>query len=724
MLRLTGTSADERLSFRHDRVRDWLLSDAVADMERHGQFSDDLLQDPYFADAIGAALALGQPTPTFVSRVAAENPLALFCALRLIGSSRSPASVPIRAAALAWLDGPASKNLVSNAHLKTEVLRVLCETDSPDVLELVGKLGAHGFYADFARLRNGDVTGGIILCARVEPGWGHSLRDLSIEHAKLRYGEALNDRLGAILGDPVIDARVRSGALRLAGHIADPRLAPAVETCWNNDDDPSNHLDDYLWAFAECCGTDAARYLAPVCDAWGALSDEAVDPVRGSPRNSLAAHGLEWALWRRPPPSAVEYLILRARADEALRWPITYMFHGMDLPCAVEFVVHELAAMERRSPGTGRFLNTWHHAQEQGAPMSAISRSMLRGLWQAPSNDRYLRERAFALWAATTASDDLDFLRAVASSDDLADKCLEERISRGDTQAIPALLDKFRSDQNWTWWFSARHLWSDELTAALDSFLTRRATEPSSKDWGDSWEAGIASELVVRLPQGEAELLLQKHWAHLRFFRPFVQAALYVCTPALLEAVRIAVSECPEPAVLFKYITQHYGCNVRGHPGLLRETQVEALGPYLDFLAPLHVRDLWEACNNHKWFEIRRRLLDERLDPPFLPPGRELEQISVELDKLLSEDHLHFLDHWLDNFLDAGVAWGDLLDWLSAWLDQRRSLKALNLVATAIMLRGTRKDLDVFDACNVLPEKEAKHLVADTRFIVRRSRPR
>jgi hypothetical protein len=151
---------------------------------------------------------------------------------------------------------------------------------------------------------------------------------------------------------------------------------------------------------------------------------------------------------------------------------------------------------------------------------------------------------------------------------------------------------------------------------------------------------------------------------------------------------------------------------------------VEALGPYLDFLEPLHVRDLWEACNNHKWFEIRRRLLDERLDPPFLTPGREVEQISVELDKLLSEDHIHFLDHWLNNFLDAGVAWGDLLAWLSAWLDQRRSPKALNLVATAIMLRGTRKDLGVLDACNVLPVKEAKQLVADTRFIVRRSRPR
>jgi hypothetical protein len=176
------------------------------------------------------------------------------------------------------------------------------------------------------------------------------------------------------------------------------------------------------------------------------------------------------------------------------------------------------------------------------------------------------------------------------------------------------------------------------------------------------------------------------------------------------------------PSALFKYITMRYGCNVRGHPGLVRESQVEALSPYLNLLEPLDIRSLWDACNDRKWFAVRHRLLDERLESPFLPSGRELEQMTVELDKVLSQDEIHFLDHQLDRYLDAGVAWSDLLDWMSAWLDQRRSLKALDLVAMAIRLRGTRKDLHVLDGCKVLPEMEAKQMVANAKFIVKRSR--
>jgi hypothetical protein len=61
LLRLTGTSSDQRLSFRHDRVRDWLLSDAAADMDDQGRLSDEVLQDPYFADVIGAIPGIPRP---------------------------------------------------------------------------------------------------------------------------------------------------------------------------------------------------------------------------------------------------------------------------------------------------------------------------------------------------------------------------------------------------------------------------------------------------------------------------------------------------------------------------------------------------------------------------------------------------------------------------------------------------------------------------------------
>ncbi len=353
--------------------------------------------------------------------------------------------------------------------------------------------------------------------------------------------------------------------------------------------------------------------------------------------------------------------------------------------------------------------------------MSAKSRAVLLRLWQDRSNDKHLRGQAFALWAETTSSGDLEVLRS-ANDPDLANQCLWERLRRSDEEAVPALLDKLKSDENWNWWRVAHDVWSGELTAALDESLARRATYAPAV-WGRSIDSDLfTSELVKSLPEIEAARLLQKHWSHLRFSDPFVQAALYVGTPPLLALVRVAVSECPDPRDLFKHITLRYRSRMVGSSYLMRRAQVEALEPYLDYLKPMALRDLWEICNEHGWFDTRRRLLDGRQNPPFLTAGREKEQISAALERFLSHDPLQNLDRFLDRYLDAGIAWAKLLAWMVAWLEQKRSVDALKLVATAITLRGSRKDLDVLNICNNMPEVEAKHLVANTRFVVLRSR--
>ena len=91
----------------------------------------------------------------------------------------------------------------------------------------------------------------------------------------------------------------------------------------------------------------------------------------------------------------------------------------------------------------------------------------------------------------------------------------------------------------------------------------------------------------MQLPRNEAERLLMKHWPHLRFGPGFVQAALYVATPLLLEVAIACVNECPEPAMLFKHITQHYGIRIKDRAGLTRDVQVQALAPYIHLLSPI-----------------------------------------------------------------------------------------------------------------------------------------
>ncbi|MES2221668.1 MAG: hypothetical protein V4587_11960, partial [Acidobacteriota bacterium] len=384
IIRLSGTPTDERLVFRHDRIRDALFADSLAVMIRTANFTDELLAEPYFAEITGAALLQHDIPIAIVDRVYDLNPLALFHAFRLFREPSNEMHHAILAAIERWLaDGKTHES--HNSHLRWEALAALSRTESSKVIELVRKFKSHTWTAWEALFRNGDLSGGLQLCLAVEPGTGASWRDRQVEHAKVRFGSGLRAATGRLLCKPDIDDGTRSGALRLAGYLADSQLAEAIEASWSFDSERADHLQDYLWAAARCCGNNAQRFLRPICDVWAALPTEE-DDTKPSQRDSIAAHHVKWAFRKDVPISAIGYFIERAKADD-LRWPITYMLNGLDHPDAVEFVVRELAGTDRRLEGTKSFspfsvsaTDDWRRQQEEdGLPMSRESRDRLLG---------------------------------------------------------------------------------------------------------------------------------------------------------------------------------------------------------------------------------------------------------------------------------------------------------------------------------------------------------
>ncbi len=723
---LTGPSNDQRLSFRHDRVRDWLLADAASEQDRQGLLAEEVVAEPYYSEVMGAVLIWGQPKLSFLQRVATANPLALFHAFRLFGQDSAPHHEAILQAINDWLDDPMTHDR-SNLHLRWEALAMLAETDSPKVPAMVHKFRDRTLSSALARIRNGDLSGGIRLCTSIGPGVGAPYRDIHLEHAKLHHGHHLTKSLCDFLRRTGLDSTARIGALRLAGHIADPILVLSIEACWIADDERGDHLADYLWAFGECCADDSARFLGPVCDAWAALSDQPKEKGYLSPRNEPTSYGLPRAFSKWPPLAALDYLVQRGSQDD-LRMPITDMLHAVDHPKAIFFVVQELAAIQRCLEGTNSFssfammeVQYWRRAQEdEGRSMSKASRDLLLGLWEDETNDKHLRAQAFSFWAATKDSDDIEVLRAARSSDELADNILKERLNRGDQRAVPAMIEKLAADEHGHWWHYGQHVWSKELTDALDEFLGRRGAR-AKRTWAESFESdSFTHEMIMRLPVNEAERLLLKHWAHLRFGPPFVQTALYVSTPRLLEAAQAAINDCPEPAKLMEHLSQHFGIRVKGHQGITRETQVLALAPYIHLLSSLDLDDLWEACNDHGWFDIRRELLDSRLKPPFLKFWFNRDQAVSEFDKMTAKNSLIWNDLRIDQFLKTGVLWTEVIATMTAWLDQRRSLEALQVVVAAVAHRGTREDLSAMRTYEGMPETEARQLIADAQFAVKR----
>lgn len=725
VIRITEGNQESQVLFRHDRVRKWLLTDAAIYAIKNNDFEDGVFSDPYFADVVGAALA-DTDIPVSAAEQARElNPLALFYALQSFREPSSPTHDEVIKTIDHWLDTKESHSPACQS-LRYAVLSVLSETQSSYVLKILPKLKDRSWTGYIAGLRNGDLISGVKLCVSIEPGVGALWRDRAVEHAKLNFGPRLAKELESLLKNSHINNASIVGGLRLAGHLADTNLALAIEACWNSDTQRAEHLDDYLWAAAQCGGDQTERLLSPICDAWAALPDK--DEGDGTPslRNSLAAHHVAWAFWQSLPEPALRFFIKRASGED-LRWPIIYILHGIDHPEAVAFLAGYMAERSREleeTDGFDIFQNTvkdhWSRWQrERNKSMSTRSRAHLQEIWTGKIYEKHLRKHAFGLWAATIAPGDIQLLRSQESSGELADSILRARLERSDQEALPAFIEKLLSDNNGSWWQSARDIWSDSLTTTLHEYIGQ-LKKSTSLSWGESHNSDwIISELLMEKDFLQLESILLKHWEFMRFSPNYLQAALYAATPRLLTMVNQTIQECPIPEEMFKHIDMHFGLRTTGRSGVTRIEQIQALIPYLDYLSDSSIHQFWEVCNERGWIQLRREHLDSRLGEWKERVGLDDLHLLSELDKELTYGRPYWLDHWIDRHLGNGRSKEDIFAILKQWLRSKKCLKALQMAASIVIHAGTRKDIEILQEGGD-PAGEATALIANTRFEIMR----
>jgi hypothetical protein len=405
------------------------------------------------------------------------------------------------------------------------------------------------------------------------------------------------------------------------------------------------------------------------------------------------------------------------------------MLRGVDHPDAVEFMVREFAASYRKFEGTKGFWlfpsnvqDDWErHQREKGRGMSSASRERLQGLWENIDNDKHLRRQAFLLWAATSARGDIALLQSAEDQGPLANDILWARLKRKDQAAIAPVLTKIETDQQGYWWQAGRFIWSDELTIALRQAFERRGSIAQQKWDADFRTDWITSQLLIRLKPDVAERILVEHWEHLRYSSYFVQAALYVATPTSLNLARDAISQCSNASMMLRHADQHFGVKQIGHPGVSRIEQVEALIPYFEQLDQLEIYTFWELCNERGWIDFRRKHLDARLEGKWRERTLLDEaQFFAELDTDVEKNRGAWVDFWFDRYLSQGERVENIFKLLRQWLNERRTLPALELVAAAVIHAGGRRDLDLLSIEGIESAEEAEAILADTRFAVSR----
>jgi hypothetical protein len=726
VLQLVGSSVCQRMGYRHDRVRDWLLIDAAADLLQRDLLQDEIIKEPFFAEVIAGVVASGSPTDTFLSKMRAQCPLALFHALKLL-----PANSPMRGKVEweidRWLSDPESAS-PSNLHLRSEALSALAQTDGAEVARLAQKIDDRSGFGWVARLRNGDTMGAVELCYRAGPSVTAAWRDDHLEHAKQKFGSDFSCSIDQLLRQPSLATRTRVGLLRLAGHMADQSLGQGILTCWKNDAVRNAHLSDYLWACARCAGNDPEALLEPVCDTWAALPLNADDNKR-SPRAEVASNYLRPAFRGQVPRSAIPYFIKRAEQED-LRWPIILSLEEADDPVAISFIVKESAAIRRENEGTTSFSHftstltwNWRRRYEDGwaEPMSAPTRAVLLTLWADPQTEKHVRQQAFRLWSATRTDADLPILRGPSLPQDIRDEILRQRLERADRTAVPALLEKLseRGELLYWWLEHVKYIWSDDLLPILENELAARAASIEPK-----WHYGrhiddALSDLLMRALPNDAEKLLVKHWSALRHINFFIHAALYVGTPVLRQLAHDAITESADSKMMLEHICMHFGIKVGGRRGITRPAQIASLSPYLIHLSRHDVMELWHSCNEHGWYDLRRSLLDPYLRRIVdLEYEDELATFSA-LDKMVNDHVLRFI-LWLEDYSKAGVSHAAQIAVISKWLGERKTISAMKLAGEALKQIGRRSDLALLDLPVDGADAELQTIRANITFAVQR----
>lgn len=716
---MEGRATQERVIFRHDRVRNAVLAKALNRRMTTDQAPDDVIADPFYSEVLGLALT-GDALPSeWIERVASQNPLALFHALRTLQESPTNFETKIVDTIVSWLHHHHADR--GSQRLRWAMQTILANLDAPVVLHVAKHFHENSHILHQACFRNGDVRCGAAFCYSLDPGTNAPFRDSLVNHTIKNFGSILIGDLSSLLVDPLLSPELRIGALYLAGYVADPALHDAIAHSWKHFDRTPDSLPAFIWASCHCVSALSEQILDPVFDYWASLP-ERDDKTPNEPHRFIVDdHGIQFGFARNPPSRAMKYLIKQALRPE-LRWPITVLLECVDDPEAVIFIAQERARIARELEGTDRF-SPWlsRGGMRERQPLGTPSRTALRQLWEDETADRHLRNRAFELWAPDATGNELPLVRRIGSTSVLFDRALPLRVKLGDLTAIPAFRDKIRTTQHRSyWWQFAREFWCAEFTEQLEEELTQRSRECSPTWEKSNYETDrIVSELIMKLDSETAERLLVTHWSHLQYDPDFIQAALFVATEKCRALVKDALDRAPDPRELLKHLDHRWYIGGTQHYGRLTAARLSAIEPYLDLLEEIPIGSLWTACNVDEFYEWRRANLDHRIPDKWRRrEGTTDADLIAGLDETAQKDTHHWAFYWLERFEERGDPPERALAIVRQWLANNTTIKAYEIAAECVMLRGRRSDLNILISPELPSGEEVDAIYRNTRFAV------
>jgi hypothetical protein len=714
--------AEGRMDFRHDRLRDRFLVEAMARLLHVEGSPEDVVIDPYFSAIVGKALArFGVPAGR-LSYLRKLAPWVIFEAIREVGEPSSPDHESLFEEARAWAT---SEGQSATDSVLTAICWTLIETDSSRVQRIIDAFEPNPLLMA-AGLRNGSAEHGMRFLRRglghdFEPAFGDALRDRVLEQANHRHGMEIAEQLREQLSRPVsspIDAR---SYLALLGHFRFAGFDRLIMETWER------HHDEVLayaiWAASRCPLVDVNGVLEPLLARLATLPRRELDE-KGPVLRECIIHDLGQVFDKGITPEALDFLLRLGRRDPSLRSDITSMVERVDDPDAIEMLIRDDA--ERDWPSRRVELTGIGDGDPKTLVRSSQTIDRLRGLWQSPAESDEVQTQAFCRWLQCSECKDIALLKAIGAESPLRRYAIQYRIKLGDSSVAPELLTLLRSDDLGGWWWAlARRVWCDELRSHASEVLAGWRDEiPTDFSGGRSDQLLFMAELLVKIPISDSEELLRVHWGHLKFSPYMVHAAFRIGTQICVALAREALSLCPTDVDLFEN-TFTWIWEEKNPANPITLLHLENLDPYLDRLKRQDILLLARLIERASASDERSvEWIRERLVPRLPPEDKGRVQVADEMltnhvNRCFNETRFEpYLGYLFDGRSGRpSVSRDRTLKFLEVWLSTHAVTRGLLIAAECLKHIGTRRDLDLLDHYPIVGDAaDIERIKADARF--------
>lgn len=683
----------QTISFRHDRLRDYLLALYSFEQITPDEEPPEYLSDPYYHSILGKGVAYFRPPKELLAQLRENNPIALFEALNELDGDSDEYERAVSNEIQRWLDQEGGYQSLLRSS-KNEILDILYEVKSDQVLEITNSFWVSP-HALLARFRNGDLNAGIQYCntgSLGSPNTNNSQRDSVFDDAAQKWGNQYADTLSDTL--PSIDSQYLVGALRLAGFMGKSELMSGIESCWEENRGNQELLPAFLWAAFRCGIPDYSSVVDEMLSEWVQLPDgDSIERRDDRTYKWDIYFELKFSLIRDISKEQTQYLINAIDSFEAIESYILQFLNRIPDPDALEILTRKVGEFKRSSDGSWYWpmslLDPWDPRTTRGKRLPQESKARMRKIWSNTDERDEVRTVAFRLWAKSAQDNEIGVLVEARQDEIFKNISDYHRLRIGDKSIIRSQPDTILEKSHYL--RQLPNVWCEDSYELVDRALTQ-----VQSDQQDSLVYDIG-HVLFRIPQADAEKLLAKHWQSVGDNSMCFQAALYTATTRTKELTHKTYRDSNEPSNLFNHLGMHFGFKVFGRAELISQKHLFVLEPYLDDLDEMDLIEIAEKAYElglDGWSEdcIRPHLSD-KWKQHYYPTDEDLIQEFDQLKR--SEEVLSNVRGWMMRFDHRTATQTHVFEALDKWLRNDVDVSMYRVASEIIRNWGTREELSI-----------------------------